>query len=151
RRAAPRSRILPLLARPGGDQPAPAPRRIAAQGHLHPGPPRAGRPGRRRLVMTFGRKIAAGYAVALVLQGLVGVAAWATASGLLETQRWTVHTYEVIQRLERLLSLLKDAETGQRGYIITGQEEYLAPHRAATNEVGKVLAELKSLTVDNQS
>jgi PAS domain S-box-containing protein len=52
--------------------------------------------------------------------------------------------------LERLLSLLRDAETGQRGYLITGRDEYLAPYVDATSKVGTQLDELTSLVNDDQ-
>jgi len=46
-----------------------------------------------------------------------------------------------------LLSLLKDAETGQRGYLLTGRETYLAPYTAARANIPVVLGRLRSLTV----
>jgi len=52
--------------------------------------------------------------------------------------------------LEQLLSLLRDAETGQRGYLITGRDEYLAPYVDATSKVGTQLDELTSLVNDDQ-
>lgn len=52
--------------------------------------------------------------------------------------------------LERLLSLLRDAETGQRGYLITGRDEYLAPYVDATSKVGTQLDKLTSLVNDDQ-
>src|SRR4051812_43200587 len=47
--------------------------------------------------------------------------------------------------LERLLSLLRDAETGQRGYLITGRDEYLSPYTGAASAVGAQLDELAPL------
>ena len=38
------------------------------------------------------------------------------------------HTHEVLDALEQLISTLKDAETGQRGYLITGEPRYLDPY-----------------------
>ena len=48
----------------------------------------------------------------------------------------------VLQRLESFLSAMKDAETGQRGYLLTGDEPYLEPYNNALQVVG---AELKGL------
>lgn len=42
---------------------------------------------------------------------------------------------EVMYELEHSLSLLKDMETGQRGYLITGEEQYLEPYKAALSEI----------------
>ncbi len=60
-----------------------------------------------------------------------------------------VHTHEVLGELERTLSLLKDAETGQRGYLLTRDEDFLAPYREALPETGRSLERLSSLTADN--
>ena len=38
--------------------------------------------------------------------------------------------------VDELLSLLKDAETGERGYLISGDPAFLAPYRAASNDFG---------------
>lgn len=46
---------------------------------------------------------------------------------------------EAGRQLEALLSVLKDAETGQRGYLLTGDETYLAPYTLATTETPALL------------
>ena len=45
-----------------------------------------------------------------------------------------MHTHEVILSLDNLLSAMKDAETGQRGFLITGDEKYLTPYDTAFGE-----------------
>lgn len=47
--------------------------------------------------------------------------------------------------LERLLSLLRDAETGQRGYLLTGRDEYLAPYVEATAKIAATFDEISPL------
>ena len=49
----------------------------------------------------------------------------------------TIDTQSVISELEAILSEAKDAETGQRGYIITGESSYLEPYRSATGTLNK--------------
>jgi PAS domain S-box-containing protein len=51
---------------------------------------------------------------------------------------------QVIVQLDQLASTLKDAETGQRGFIITGDEHYLAPYNDATAALPKQVAEFRS-------
>jgi PAS domain S-box-containing protein len=53
---------------------------------------------------------------------------------------------ETIVEVERALSMLKDAETGQRGYLLTGDPSYLAPHAAATGVLDQHLDRLAVLT-----
>ncbi len=56
-----------------------------------------------------------------------------------EDARWVAHTHKVISELEGLRSLTADAETGVRGFIITGENRYLEPYDDATNAIkGKV-------------
>ena len=62
---------------------------------------------------------------------------------------WETHTYLVIQELDRLLSTTVDVETGQRGFIITGQERYLEPYNQARSQVENHMAMLKRLTQDH--
>ena len=47
------------------------------------------------------------------------------------------------QELLEFVSSLKDAETGQRGFVITGREEYLDPYNTATSRIPLLLRELK--------
>jgi methyl-accepting chemotaxis protein len=61
----------------------------------------------------------------------------------------SVHTYKVLQELEGLLSSLKDAETGQRGYIITGGMNYLDPYNSAVTGINQQLKNIRNLTSDN--
>jgi PAS domain S-box-containing protein len=58
---------------------------------------------------------------------------------------------ETIHSLDQLVSTLKDAETGQRGYIITGDETYLGPYNDAAQRLPTLLAELKSMPGIKQS
>jgi PAS domain S-box-containing protein len=57
------------------------------------------------------------------------------------------HTYEVIGRANGLLSALKDAETGERGYALTGDKSFLEPYLAVRDRVGGQLAELRRLAL----
>jgi PAS domain S-box-containing protein len=66
-------------------------------------------------------------------------------------ERWTVHTHEVLEKIESFLSEMKDAETGQRGYLLTGKEQYLEPYGTAVQAVPVQFEELRKLTSDNPS
>jgi PAS domain S-box-containing protein len=63
--------------------------------------------------------------------------------------RLLAHTEEVLTALEALQSTITDAETGQRGYVLTGREPYLAPYQEARATLPARLARLRSLTADN--
>jgi PAS domain S-box-containing protein len=54
---------------------------------------------------------------------------------------------QVSAKAEALLSALKDAESGQRGFLLTGKEQYLEPYQSAVNEVPAALGRLAAATV----
>jgi methyl-accepting chemotaxis protein len=98
---------------------------------------------------TFGKKLAVGFSVSLVLLVAIGAVAYRALDVLTKTSSSVTHTHSVIEHVGRVLSMLKDAETGQRGYVITGDEAFLAPYSASADEVGKVVKDLRDLTIDN--
>ena len=59
------------------------------------------------------------------------------------------HALEVENRLSSVLSLMQDAETGQRGYLLTGQKQYLQPYNNALTAIEPRLAELTQAVSDN--
>lgn len=98
---------------------------------------------------TFGRKIAAGFALVFLLLLGIGAVAYRSITTLTSTSHLVTHTHQVLEHIAEVLSLLKDAETGQRGYVITGDEMFLEPYQAGTNNVHTVVKELRELTSDN--
>jgi methyl-accepting chemotaxis protein len=94
---------------------------------------------------TFGKKVAAGFALSFVLLVGVGVVAYQSITALARTSYAVTHTHVVLEHLTNVLSVLKDAETGQRGFVITGDEAYLEPYRAAVEALPTTLADLRDL------
>jgi len=100
---------------------------------------------------TISSKIGASFAVSLVSFAAIGLLIYRSATETVKTSRWQTHTYEVLKNLESFLSTIKDAETGQRGYLITGSENYLEPYNTAIPLIDKKITELRKLTADNPS
>jgi diguanylate cyclase (GGDEF)-like protein len=63
---------------------------------------------------------------------------------------WVIHTHEVINKSEKLLSTMTDAETGQRGFLLTGDIAYLEPYHRGVSFAEENLKVLLELTNDNQ-
>lgn len=61
------------------------------------------------------------------------------------------HTHQVLDELRFLFSAAKDAETGQRGFIITGDESYLEPYQQASKSIEASFDRLERLTADNDA
>ena len=63
--------------------------------------------------------------------------------------RWAAHSLMVRQASGHLFSLVQDAETGQRGFLLTGNDSYLEPFYTAQKEIPAAEATLRTLTSDN--
>src|ERR1039458_7319752 len=68
---------------------------------------------------------------------------------LKESGKAVDHTFLVLSKIDATLLRLQDAETGQRGFIITGDDAYLAPFVAAEDQIFKELSDLNGLISDN--
>ena len=88
--------------------------------------------------------------VVLVILGSCGISVYRTRQ-LHDDAVLVAHTHEVIAALSDVLSLMKDAETGQRGYLITSQGSFLEPYRVAKASVHKKVGLVRELTTDNES
>jgi PAS domain S-box-containing protein len=64
-------------------------------------------------------------------------------------QEWFSRSRRVLQELKSTESLLKDAESGQRGYLYTGKLDYLAPYNLATAQIDAHLESLVAQVGDN--
>ena len=66
-----------------------------------------------------------------------------------ETASWVAHTRKVEQKIEKTLAELTEAETGQRGYILTEEDNYLNLYNDGIGSIHQHLEELQFLTADN--
>ena len=99
----------------------------------------------------FGKRMAFGFGLAAIVFLIISITAYRTTVGLIENDGLVAHTYEVRTSLADLLSALKDAETGQRGYLLTGSDSYLGPYQAATDQIQTTYGSLLRMTSDNPS
>ncbi len=98
---------------------------------------------------TFGRKLALSFAVAILTIGVIGVSGHRANADLIENDHWVTHTEEVKRTLAHVLAGLVDAETGQRGFLLTGDERFLEPYRTALTDIEASQAAVRRLTADN--
>ncbi|MFY7802379.1 MAG: CHASE3 domain-containing protein [Limnoraphis robusta] len=96
------------------------------------------------------KKVFLGFGLSSTLLILVTSSGYETAKRLAETKQWEVHTKQVLRVLEDISADLSDAETGQRGYLLTQQKRYLQPYQNAIIQIDQDLDILRSLTLDNQ-
>jgi len=93
-------------------------------------------------------RIALGLAAAVLLLAIIVLVAYGSTSRLVASSRTAAAGREHILSLERLLSMMRAVETGQRGFLLTGDEASLAPYRAAVRELEDARARLPRLQQD---
>ena len=95
--------------------------------------------------MTIGTRIAGGFAIALAFLAGIGILAYRNTGKLVDTGDWVTHTHKVLEGLETLLSLMKDEETGQRGFLVTGEAKFFEPFKEAEAALGPARKTLENL------
>ncbi len=119
-------------------------------GALHRSPGKESEPTHTELLSTE-RKVRLGFAFALACLAVIGVVSYLSVVRLKQNAAWVEHTHQVLGSLELLLAAATDSETAERGYVITGDEEYLEPYRQAAAVIDSQMRHLRELTADNRA
>jgi PAS domain S-box-containing protein len=94
-------------------------------------------------------RVRVGFAVALIMTGLLGMAGWRNAEKAATDADWVAHTHEVMAELEATNGHLADMEAGARTYAMSGQDSFLGSYEEGQRALGEDLAALSRLTADN--
>lgn len=113
------------------------PKDTQARRHLNP----SGSSLERRLLAGFG-------STALVL--IVAAFSFAELSSVAASKRWVRHTIDVISSLHEVQSTLLEAETEQRGFLLTAESTYLSSYLLAGDHARAQIRTLRELTADNR-
>ncbi|NEU66473.1 sensor histidine kinase [Spirosoma agri] len=95
------------------------------------------------------RRIALGFFVAMVLMASGFTLSFYSYNQYGNDTERVRHTYEAVSSLETVLSLVKDVETGSRGYILTNDTAYLAPYKEALRLLPAERKQLDTLMNEN--
>ncbi|ALV05676.1 CHASE3 domain-containing protein [Roseateles depolymerans] len=98
---------------------------------------------------TFGRKLTIGFSLSFALLLIIGVMSYRAVDTLTTTSYQVTRTHQAQAHIAALMSAMKDAETGQRGFMLTADDAYLDPYRTALADIPRLLAELRPLIRDN--
>ena len=66
-----------------------------------------------------------------------------------EALKWVDHTYQVIAKAKDILAAAADMETGMRGFLLAGREEFLEPYRGGATRFDALIEELRQTVSDN--
>jgi CheY-like chemotaxis protein/CHASE3 domain sensor protein/putative methionine-R-sulfoxide reductase with GAF domain len=101
------------------------------------------------MMFTTDNKILAGLSASSIVLIIIAFISFRNSQKLKETNAWVDHTYNVLNELEQVLITETNAESSVRGYIISGNENFLIPYNKARNDIYVNITQVKELTVDN--
>ena len=99
--------------------------------------------------LSLEKKIRAGFVVTLALLTIVGVFSLRSIMRQVEVSSDVARTHEVLQKLHEMMEGLVEAEAGQRGYVISGDERFLDSYRSGIANFDDDLYRVRDLTLDD--
>lgn len=99
--------------------------------------------------ITVGTKIWGSLCMVLLVLLVVGGVSLRVTDRLTADAAWRSHTYQVQGAITELLSIMQDVETGQRGFLITGDPKFLEPYENALGRLQPGIRSLRNLIADN--
>jgi len=99
--------------------------------------------------MRISTKVTLGYCLVIMLMCVISAVIYRGVSSIVDASKWVNHTYEVIRIAESVSAAMVDMETGQRGFLVTGQDEYLEPYFSGEKRSLELINKGKHLTSDN--
>jgi signal transduction histidine kinase/DNA-binding response OmpR family regulator/CHASE3 domain sensor protein len=98
----------------------------------------------------FRRNLLVGFGVSMIVLIVTSVASFISISNLLQSADLVNHTNEVIFELNEINTAMIDAETGQRGFLIAGEQDFLVPYMDSRDRAFQSFDKLKRLTMNDQ-
>jgi methyl-accepting chemotaxis protein len=98
--------------------------------------------------LTVSQIVPIGFGIVLALAGISTILTQIAKSNSADTQQTVNQGYQVKELLKQVEKDLVDAETGQRGYLVTGVLNYLEPYDSGRKNSQENIAELKKLIID---
>src|SRR5271170_486201 len=95
---------------------------------------------------TVGVKIGSGFGLIAAILLIVGTASYRSIGKLVDTAEWVTHTHTVLENLNGVVLNMVNAETGQRGFVITNDQKYLEPYQYGVGLAVQDLQEVRTLT-----
>ncbi|MGZ5285003.1 MAG: CHASE3 domain-containing protein, partial [Kaistella sp.] len=92
--------------------------------------------------MNFKNNLLYGLGLSLVLLFISSLASYISIRSLIESSSMVRDSNQTIKDLDRIFSLVKDAETGQRGYLLTRDDRFLQPYTNAKDKIADAMNQL---------
>jgi diguanylate cyclase (GGDEF)-like protein/PAS domain S-box-containing protein len=95
-------------------------------------------------------QMAVGYIVALLILSWAGTLVYQNTLHFRENGKWVTHTRDVLEQLQTLLTSLEEAQSGERGYVIAGNQQYLRTFDSSQRQALQAFEAIQLLTSDNR-
>jgi CHASE3 domain sensor protein len=99
--------------------------------------------------LKIGTKIGISFAMGVAISAVVGWVIYRNAQQMVNTARLESHTYQILAELDNLILTIRDAEAGQRNYLLTGNAKFLPVFPTVNQTLNRQLVILNDLTQDN--
>lgn len=99
--------------------------------------------------ISFKAKLLSGYGLILSLMLIITFVVFFSVKSLVSNFGWVNHTHEVLAKASQIEAAAVDMETGMRGYLLAGKEEFLAPYTQGNETFSRLLNELSNTVSDN--
>jgi PAS domain S-box-containing protein len=105
--------------------------------------------GRQRAPITIEQKLFAGLTAAVAIIIFITFLFVSGSTSLIQASNWVKNAHEVKNRIGTVLVHILDIQSGDRGFVLTGDDSFLVVHRRALKELPALLNEIRSQTTDN--
>jgi signal transduction histidine kinase/CheY-like chemotaxis protein/CHASE3 domain sensor protein len=92
-----------------------------------------------------------GLGLSLLILFMSSLASFISIKNLIQSSDQVKKSTDLIISTQLILSAIKDAETGQRGYLLTGNKVFLEPYQGSVDEAYRLLTVFQEETKDNPS
>ncbi|WP_288882850.1 hybrid sensor histidine kinase/response regulator [Pedobacter panaciterrae] len=99
--------------------------------------------------LSFKQQVLTGFAVSLLFVLVSAITSYLSIDKLNQDTKWQGHTYDVINLIKDVEFQVLNSETSIRGFVLSGDKQYLKPYNANASKILPTIAELKRLTNDN--
>lgn len=94
-------------------------------------------------------KVMMGISVPIIFSIILSAICYYNIEKIIYTSKWVNHTYEVLAESDAIVAAAVNMETGMRGYLLAGKEEFLEPYNGGEATVYKSITELQNTVSDN--
>ncbi len=99
--------------------------------------------------LTIGRRMASCFGLVILVVIATGAVNLYSGKRLAEADAWKNHTYKVLESADGMLKGMVDMETGARGFMLAGKDDYLAPFKSGGDGFEQAWEHARQLTADN--